>query len=96
MDTNIIDNKEEKQYELTIDGMLSRIEYIEAKNKIYLTHTEVPTELKGKGIGSRLIKHSLEDIASRNMKLMPLCPFVSTYIKRHPEYRKLLVDGAKI
>ena len=53
----LIDNEERHQYEFHIERYVPRIEYIKNKDGvIYLTHTEVPMELGGKGIGSQLVE----------------------------------------
>ena len=96
MDYQLIDNKEAKQFEFHIDGLVPRIEYIRTKDKIFLTHTEVPTALEGKGIGSAIIKSALEQVEKEELTLVPLCPFVAAYIKKHPEWRKLVLKGIKI
>ena len=100
MDNNwkLIDNHESdrKQFEIEVDGLKPRIEYILAKNTIYLTHTEVPTKLEGQGIGTYLVKSVLEDIKERGLTLVPLCPFVAMFIKRHPEWRELVLKGINI
>ena len=88
----LIDNEAKKQYEFQIDGVLARIEYIKAQGKIFLTHTEVPSKLEGKGVGSALVRQVLEDIQQKGLGLVPLCPFVAAYINRHPEYRGLVVQ----
>lgn len=90
MSYTLIDNEAKKQYEFHIDGDLARIEYIKAREKIFLTHTEVPAKLEGKGIGSALIKQALEDIQQKGLELVPLCPFVVAFINRHPEYNTLI------
>ena len=92
----ITNNEEKKQYELLIDDNLAKIEYIIAQGTIYLTHTEVPRELEGKGIGSKLVLFALEDIKQQELTLVPLCPFVAAYIKRHPEWRDLVLKGIAI
>lgn len=96
MDYELIDNAEAKQYEYHIDGVLAKIEYIKAKDKIYLTHTEVPKELEGKGVASVLVKKVLEDVESKGLTLIPMCPFVAAYIKRHTEWKKLVLKGINI
>jgi predicted GNAT family acetyltransferase len=96
MEYHLIDNEEAKQYELHVEGTIAKIEYIKAQNNIYLTHTEVPTNLEGKGIGSSLVKMALEDIKKKELTLVPLCPFVALYIKRHPEWRELVLKGISI
>ncbi len=96
MEYELIDNTAAKQYELVVDGKRPRIEYIAVKDKIYLTHTEVPKELEGKGIASKMVLMVLEDIKSKNLTLIPMRPFVAMYIKRHPEWRELVLKGINI
>lgn len=96
MEYALIDNKENKRYEFRLEDDVPFIDYILTRNKIYLTHTEVPQELGGKGIGSALIRAALEDIEQRELTLVPLCPFVAAYIKRHPEWKKLVLKGINI
>lgn len=64
--------------------------------KIFLTHTEVPKSLEGKGIGSVIVKLAYENIKARELKLVPLCPFVAAYVKRHPEWKKILASDVKL
>ncbi|MEM7486749.1 MAG: GNAT family N-acetyltransferase [Bacteroidota bacterium] len=98
MDTKyqLIDNEEAKQFQFKIDDAMAKIEYIKAKEKIYLTHTEVPRNYEGKGVGSELIKQTLEHIKAKDLTLVPLCPFVAMYIKRHPEWKTLVLKGINI
>ncbi|GMN10372.1 GNAT family N-acetyltransferase [Croceitalea sp. MTPC9] len=96
MEHSLFDNQEKKQYEFHIDEHIPKIEYIKTKDKIYLTHTEVPIGLEGKGIGSALIKKALEDIKEKDLTLVPMCPFVAMYIKRYPEWRSLVLKGINI
>ena len=86
----LTDNEDEKQYEFHLEDEVARIEYIKAQGRIFLTHTEVPESLEGKGIGSALIKQVLDDIQGKGLILVPLCPFVAVYIRRHPEYMVLV------
>ncbi|MEQ8218801.1 MAG: GNAT family N-acetyltransferase [Arenibacter sp.] len=96
MEYKLIDNTEGKQYEYHIDGVIAKIEYIRAKDKIYLTHTEVPKELEGQGVASALVKDVLKDIEKKELTLIPMCPFVASYIKRHPDWKKLVLKGVNI
>jgi hypothetical protein len=57
-----------------------------------LVHTEVPAELEGHGIGGRLAKAGLEFARQENLKVVPSCPFVAAYIRRHPEYLELVME----
>jgi uncharacterized protein len=91
---DITDNKTSSRFEMIVDGKISYIEYILARNKIILTHTEVPAQLEGKGVASAMIKKTLKHIEETGRKLVPLCPFVAAYVKRHPEWEKILDDSS--
>ncbi|MDC6403897.1 MULTISPECIES: GNAT family N-acetyltransferase [Maribacter] len=93
---NVTDNPDKKRYEANVEGSMAFLEYIKAKDKIYLTHTEVPTALEGKGIGSSLVLKVLEDVERQDLTLVPLCPFVAMYLKKHPEWKKLVMKGINI
>lgn len=56
-DYELKDDVHRQQYEFRIGNYTPKIEYIKSINgEIYLTHTEVPRELEGKGIGSQLVE----------------------------------------
>ena len=93
----LIDNVALHQYEFRIGDLIPRIEYINTKNgEIYLTHTEVPSALEGKGVGSSLVRLALEDIERQQLRLVPLCPFVAGYVQKHPEWKRLVMEGINI
>lgn len=92
----LIDNEAKKRYELHFEDSLAFIEYIKAQDNIYLTHTEVPKKLEGQGIGSAIVLAALNDVKIKDLTLIPLCPFVALYIKRHPEWKTLVLKGINI
>ena len=93
----LIDKVAMHQYEFRIGDLIPRIEYIKTKNgEIYLTHTEVPSALEGKGVGSSLVRLALEDIERQQLRLVPLCPFVAGYVQKHPEWKRLVMEGINI
>jgi predicted GNAT family acetyltransferase len=64
--------------------------YRPAPGHITITRTEVPTELRGRGIGSVLVRGALELARAQGLKVASRCPFVSAYLGKHPEYNNLL------
>lgn len=80
------------RFEMEVDGYVAFILYRMQGDVIELVHTEVPTELAGRGVGTRLVRAVLDNIRGRGAKLHPLCPFVDAYITRHPEYSDLVTD----
>ncbi|MEP7028866.1 MAG: GNAT family N-acetyltransferase, partial [Candidatus Eisenbacteria bacterium] len=51
---------------------------------------EVPEALAGRGVANALARHALEAARARGLHVVPLCPFVASYIRRHDEYADLI------
>jgi predicted GNAT family acetyltransferase len=92
-DIQLVDNKELRQFEVTIDGMVAKIEYNKMDDRVFLTHTEVPDQLHANGVGSLLAEKTLKEIENSKYKVVPACAFVKNYIRKNPEYRRLLAPG---
>jgi predicted GNAT family acetyltransferase len=78
------------RFELDIDGHKAFANYRNLNGVIAITHTEVPRELRERGVGSRLVLEMLEQIRAQNLKARPLCSFARFVIAQHPEYRDLV------
>lgn len=83
-------NDARTRYELSVDGQLAVSEYNRLANAVMFTHTEVPEALEGQGVGSTLVRGALDDVRAQGLQVIPLCPFVAGFIRRHPEYLDLL------
>ncbi len=68
------------------------VEYRRAGDRIALLHTEVPEALSGRGVGSKLVRGTLDAVRAEGLQVVPRCEFVAAYVARHPEYRDLLAD----
>ena len=88
----VLDNDADHRYEARLDGELAGwIRYRPEDGWIVLIHTEVEAAFAGQGVGTRLVSAALDDIRVRALYVTPACPYVSAYIRRHPEYRDLVV-----
>lgn len=90
---DVVDNEQEQQFEIDLDGRLAVLTYRRDGGALHLLHTEVPKEREGEGIGSRLVRHALDAARAAGERVVPLCPFVGSYIERHPEYAELVRDS---
>jgi uncharacterized protein len=88
--TDVVNNRAHHRYELVVDGHLAATYYNVEDGVITFIHTEVPDELAGQGIGSRLVKGALDQVRADGLKVIPQCPFVKAYIGKHDEYADLL------
>jgi predicted GNAT family acetyltransferase len=87
----IRDVPERHRYELTIDGTVAGIAvYRLREDQLVLEHTEVDDAYEGRGLGSRLARYALDDVRARGLSVRIECPFVRSYIRRHPEYAELV------
>jgi predicted GNAT family acetyltransferase len=90
-DLAIHDNPQKHRFEAELgDGSLAIAEYNLLQGKIVFTHTEVPPDHEGQGIGSALIRHGLRFARERGLEVIPVCPFFAAYIKKHSEEQDLL------
>jgi hypothetical protein len=87
---DVYQNTDDNRFELDINGAVAAAYYELAPGVITFTHTEVPAELNGRGIGSKLIKGALDAVRTQGLKVIAKCPFVRAYIEKHPEYADLL------
>jgi predicted GNAT family acetyltransferase len=88
--SNVTNDEVQHRFELSVDGHVAFAEYFIRGNVVTFTHTLVPNELEGKGVGSALAKAALNDARSRGLAVIPRCPFIHAYIERHPEYLDIL------
>lgn len=85
----IIHNPTLSRFELTLEGHTALLEYTQDGAKLFFTHTEVPAELGGRGLGGALARAGLEFARAEGKKVVPLCSFVASYLTKHPEYADL-------
>ncbi len=90
MSADVVNNATAHRFELEVDGHIAAAYYELKPGVITFTHTEVPKELGGKGVGSKLVKGALEQVRRNGLKVVPDCPFVKAYIEKHPEQADLL------
>ncbi len=90
MTNDVRNNPAKGRFELAVEGHIAAAYYDISGNVITFTHTEVPKELEGRGIASRLIKGTLDQVRAQRLKIVPLCPFVKAYVSKHSEYADLL------
>ena len=86
----LTNNEAAHNFEMIVDGKRSFIDYMRKGEKIYLIHTEVPQELEGKGIAAEMVERTLQYIEDQHLKLVPLCAYVQHYLKRNPDWNRIV------
>ena len=91
--SQVRDNAAAQQFELTAGDSTAFIAYRRDGGTVELFHTEVPQALEGKGIGSALVRGTLDRLRAAGATVVPSCSFVAGYIERHPEYGAMVAGG---
>jgi uncharacterized protein len=87
----VFDNADAGRWEARVgDDLAGFLAYVLRPGEVTLIHTEVDPAFEGRGIGSRLARTALEDARERGIRVVPECPFVRAYLRRHPEHRDLV------
>lgn len=84
----------ESRYGARVDGRLAGyVTYRHAGERLALLHTEVDPDFEGEGVGGALISAVLDEARERGVEVLPFCPFVNSYLRRHPEYVDLVPES---
>jgi uncharacterized protein len=86
----IENNKSAHRWEAWLGEYVAFSSYRLNEDTIHFLKTRVPPELEGQGVASRLVKAALDDARAQHLTIVPICRFVASYIRRHPEYRDLV------
>ena len=82
-------NGSANRFELEIEGQLAVAEYRMEGDRMVLTHTFVPLELRGRKIAERLVTAALKHARLCRFQVVPACSYVETFLLRHPEFADL-------
>jgi predicted GNAT family acetyltransferase len=83
------------RYVLEVDGETTgKAVYHVRGGRNYFVHTEVDPGHEGEGLGSALAQNALDDVRARGQQIVPLCPFITAWLNRHPDYQDLIDQEA--
>jgi len=88
-DIEIINNESERRFELSINGLLSKLDYIQDKDTFVITHVGVHPDLRGHGVAGKLTQAGLEFAKAKSLRVIPMCSYAAAYIRRNPQYAEL-------
>jgi hypothetical protein len=89
-DIPLVVNESSARFELAVDGRKAFVDFKRKEDTVILVHTEVPAELEGRGVAATLVLKTLEYLDAHHLKLVPACTYIQYFLKRHPEWKKLI------
>ncbi|SHL24360.1 hypothetical protein SAMN05443637_12232 [Pseudonocardia thermophila] len=88
--TVVADAPERSRYEISVDGERAGfVVYQLAPDHIAFVHTEIDAAHAGKGLAGVLVRHALDDARARGLRVVAVCPYVKSWIEKHPDYQDL-------
>jgi len=92
----LTDNTARRRFEMAADGGIAYVTYVRAGDRLILTHAEVPHAAEGHGVGSALVRAVLEEARQCGLRVVPECPFVAAFLRRHPEFADLVTEAGGV
>jgi len=90
MEITVDHDPQRGRFHTTVQGQLCVCDYRLRDGVMVMTHTEVAPELEGRGIAAVLVRAALDHATTHGLKVRPLCSYVTSYMRRHPETQSLL------
>ena len=75
------------RYEIIIDGRRAGLTaYRDRGDQRVFFHTEIDDAFAGQGLGAQLVQQALADVRASGQRIVPVCPYVARFLKRHDEF----------
>jgi len=86
---NVTHNEAESTFEVQIDGRLSKLDYMRDGRNFVIMHVGVHPDFRGQGLAGRIMEASLEYARQNSLRVIPMCSYAASYIRRNPQYAEL-------
>ncbi|HSA52124.1 MAG TPA: GNAT family N-acetyltransferase [Yinghuangia sp.] len=102
MAAHVADNPAKSRFEVTSGDQGTELagfaEYFlsEADGEIAFIHTEIDPKFGGQGLGGILAQAALDAVRERGLAVLPYCPFIRGWIRKHPEYTNLVPENLRV
>ena len=85
---------DEQRYVLLDDGTeIGEEAYVDVNDERVLFHTVVSPDYAGQGLASTMVTSVMDDIVARGMKAVAVCPYVKSWLSKHPDYAEHAVEA---
>jgi predicted GNAT family acetyltransferase len=94
-EVTVTDNAAAHRFEVELDGDVAFAEYRLKPGQLVLPHTVVPPAFEGKGVASALARHAFGYAREHGLSVVPACPFMAGWVKKHPEAQDIVDASCK-
>lgn len=82
-------NEADHRFEVWIEGLLSKLDYIQDGKNFVIAHVGVHPELRNQGLAAKIVQTALEYAKQNSLRVIPMCSYAAAYIRRNPQYAEL-------
>ena len=90
MEEQVIHEEENERFVIYKDGKEVFVEYMPKEGELNLYHTHTDPELRGQGLAALVVRAALEYVKENNLKVVPTCSYVQSFISKNEEYKELV------
>lgn len=83
-------NLESSRFERDVNGVIVHAAYRLDGKTLSITYVEAPPELRGSGEAGKLMQEVMDYAREQGLKVVPICGYAASWIRRHPEVQDLL------
>jgi len=88
--SSVFHNEAASRFELPLQSELSFAKYHLIDGVMWLTHTETPPALRGRGLAAQVVRAAFDHARAQGLKVRPACSYVRAYLRRHPDLQDLV------
>ena len=92
MKEKVIHEEENERFVIYKDGNEAYIKYTSGDGELNLYHTHTDPELRGQGLAAQVVRAALEYIKENELKVVPTCSYVQSFLKKNEEYKELVAE----
>ena len=92
----VTDNTAEHRFEVRLGDDVAFADYHMKPGQMVLPHTVVPPAFEGQGVASALARHAFAEARARRLTVVPTCPFMAGWVKKHPEAQDIVDPSCRV
>lgn len=83
-------DKDRKMFTMDIDGEIAYVTYDLKNGKMFLTYSEVPYPLRGKGYGKELVEKTFEQLTKEGYTAVAVCSYIRAVARRSEKWNSII------
>ncbi|MCK0191014.1 GNAT family N-acetyltransferase [Arenibacter sp. F20364] len=82
--------KDNNRFTMAINGEIAKVVYKLDQDKMFLTYSEVPIKLRGKGYGKELVEGTFEQLTKEGYKAVAVCSYIKAVARRSEKWNSII------